>query len=92
VRVLETIDARVFRCESSLRTQLRAFLSVSTFARRRSTTRDRFRILFYFLRVFIWYAPLRPSRLIEEDRFYSKKPSKRQRNLFCLFLEGKNEK
>lgn len=61
VRVLETIDARVFRCESSLRTQLRAFLSVSTFARRRSTTRDRFRILFYFLRVFIWYAPLRPS-------------------------------
>lgn len=92
VRVLETIDARVFRCESSLRTQLRAFLSVSTFARRRSTTRDRFRILFYFLRVFIWYAPLRPSSYRGGSILRSKKPSKRQRNLFCLFLEGKNEK
>ena len=93
VRVLETIDARVFRCESSLRTQLRAFLSVSTFARRRSTTRDRFRILFYFLRVFIWYAPLRQKSsyrggsILLEDAV-----QKTPKSVLPLSEGGKNEK
>ena len=47
---------------------------------------------FYFIFFVCLFDTLRLVRRLIEDRFYSKKPSKRQRNLFCLFLEGKNEK
>lgn len=46
---------------------------------------------FYFIFFVCLFDTLRFVRRLIEDRFYSKKPSKR-RNLFCLFLEGKNEK
>jgi hypothetical protein len=67
-------------------------LSVSTFARRRSTTRDRFRILFYFLRVFIWYAPLRPSSYRGRIDFTRRSRPKDNEICFPLSWGGKNEK